>query len=353
MTYEEELAEQKAKHFALATRLDRFWNGFSGPDPTWDIPYPIPRRKGCWGRCYASRYNGTTYFGFAAHWARWRADANPAKNEFKLDDDHLWLDRQNMVLGADDVLAWLSEVERDPDRANRRIAEEFPKDERMGVVPRSIVERYIPDAYSIGKALGPAKSRAFVRIHASGYFHREENAQLEDMTANQFFEYCRIAYLAAERKDDHLDRTLTGREMYHRYADGRCGALLEIDPDSPDEFLAWLDPSRSTRKASRSGSMTPTTSATASSAGTSWGSSPSPNRCTGAGRSFRGTSMSPTSSTSPTSAAPGDSRFRSFRGDRFPSCCCDSAFPARSISPASPLGRRSGNGGPESSADSA
>ena len=103
------------------------------------------------------------------------------------------------------------------------------------------MERYIPDAYSIGKALGPAKSRAFVRIHASGYFHREENAQLEDMTANQFFEYCRIAYLAAERKDDHLDRTLTGREMYHRYADGRCGALLEIDPDSPDEFLAWLD----------------------------------------------------------------------------------------------------------------
>ena len=97
------------------------------------------------------------------------------------------------------------------------------------------------NAYSIGKALGPAKSRAFVRIHASGYFHREENAQLEDMTANQFFEYCRIAYLAAERKDDHLDRTLTGREMYHRYADGRCGALLEIDPDSPDEFLAWLD----------------------------------------------------------------------------------------------------------------
>ena len=241
MTYEEELAEQKAKYFALASRLDRFWNGFSGPDPTWDIPYPIPRCKGRWGRCYASRYQGTTYFGFAAHWARWRADANPAKDEFKLDDDHLWLDRQNMISGPDDVLDWLSEVERDPDRANRRIAEEFPKDERMGVVPRSIVERYIPDAYSIGKALGAAKSRAFVRIHASGYFHREENAQVENMTANQFFEYCRIAYLASERKDDHLDRNLSGREMYHRYSDGRCGALLEIDPDSPDDFLAWLD----------------------------------------------------------------------------------------------------------------
>ena len=29
--------------------------------------------------------------------------------------------------------------------------------------------------------------------------------------------------------------------MYKRYADGRCGALHEIDPDSPDEFLLWLD----------------------------------------------------------------------------------------------------------------
>ena len=238
MEYEEVMAAQKLKYFALASRLDRFWNGFSGPDPAWDIPYPIPRCKGRWGRCYASRYQGTTYFGFSG---RWRVEANAAKDLFSLDDDRIWRGRQDMLAGADDVLAWLGQVERDPDKANRRIAEEYPKDERLGVIPRSVVERHIPDAYSIGKELGAAKTRAFVGIHASGYFHREENSQVVDMTANKFFEYCRIAYLASERKEDHFDHNLSGRELYSRHADGRCGALLEIDPDSPDQFLAWLD----------------------------------------------------------------------------------------------------------------
>ena len=38
MTYEEEMEAQKQKFFALAKRLDSLWNGFSGPDPKWDIP---------------------------------------------------------------------------------------------------------------------------------------------------------------------------------------------------------------------------------------------------------------------------------------------------------------------------
>ncbi len=35
---------------------------------------------------------------------------------------------------VDDVLAWLDEVEKDPVRANNRVAAEFPNDERKGVV---------------------------------------------------------------------------------------------------------------------------------------------------------------------------------------------------------------------------
>ena len=118
MTYDEDMELQKKKYTELALLLDSFKNGFSGPDPTWDVPYPIRSAKAKWGRC---------------------------------------------------------------------------------------------------------------------------NAYVENMTANKFFEYCRIAYIAAEEKGDHLDKSLSGREMYSRYADGRCGALLEIDPDSPEQFLAWLD----------------------------------------------------------------------------------------------------------------
>ena len=237
MTYQEEIDAQKKKFFRLAKRLDSFWNGFSGPDPKWDIIYPIRRGKGRWGRCYACRYKETTGFGFSNEL---RASVDLGENKFDFDISHVWFNRLTALKSADDVLAWLDVVEEDPVAANRRVVAEYPVDERQGIIPRSVVERYLPD-YSIGKALGKAKSKAFSDIFDSGYFYREENAYCEDMTANKFFEYCRIAYIASEEKDDHLDKSLSGREMYDRYSDGRYGALLDIDPDSPEQFLAWLD----------------------------------------------------------------------------------------------------------------
>ncbi|MBF5059719.1 hypothetical protein [Candidatus Neptunochlamydia vexilliferae] len=56
------------------------------------------------------------------------------------------------------------------------------------------------------------------------------------MTVNDYFEYCKIAYLAGKRKGDHIDKTMTGREMYQRYADGHDEDLLEINPDSKSDF---------------------------------------------------------------------------------------------------------------------
>ena len=58
MTYEEEMAEQKAKYIRLAGMLDRIQHGFSGPDIHWDIPYPVRSGSGKWGRMWASRYKG-------------------------------------------------------------------------------------------------------------------------------------------------------------------------------------------------------------------------------------------------------------------------------------------------------
>jgi hypothetical protein len=61
------------------------------------------------------------------------------------------------------------------------------------------------------------------------------------MTAADYFQYCRIAYIAGKRKGETVDKSLSGREMYSRYADGRHEGLLEIDPDSEQEFADWLD----------------------------------------------------------------------------------------------------------------
>ena len=61
------------------------------------------------------------------------------------------------------------------------------------------------------------------------------------MTANDYFHYCKIAYLSGQRKDDHVDSKMSGREMYKRFADGRHEGLLEIDGDSKQEFADWID----------------------------------------------------------------------------------------------------------------
>lgn len=238
MTYDELLQDQKKKFFKLAKMLDRFQHGFSGPDPYWNIPYPIRGKSKKWGRCGACRYKSHTGFGFAS---RLQAGVDTSNGKFDFDFKDVWFDRRTAFAAVDDVIAWLEEVANDPAKANNRMAKEFPMDERMGIVPRFVAERYIPDFYSIGKMLGKKLSSQFVRIFDSGYFWREENAYVTDMTANKFFEYCRIAYLAAEEKDDHLNRSLSGRQMYDRYSDGRYGALLDIDPNSTEEFMKWLD----------------------------------------------------------------------------------------------------------------
>ena len=74
-----------------------------------------------------------------------------------------------------------------------------------------------------------------------GFFLRAENTEVSSMTAADYFKYCRIAYLAGKRKGEAVDESLSGREMYARYADGRHEGLLDIDPASEQEFADWID----------------------------------------------------------------------------------------------------------------
>ena len=73
------------------------------------------------------------------------------------------------------------------------------------------------------------------------YLRRSENTELESLTANEYFNYCKIAYIAAKQEDEHVDETLSGKELYRIFADGRDDGLLEIDGDSQQEFADWID----------------------------------------------------------------------------------------------------------------
>jgi hypothetical protein len=64
----------------------------------------------------------------------------------------------------------------------------------------------------------------------------------EKMTAKIYFDYCKAAYLANGRKThDTLDPSMSGRELYRRWADNRDGGLKELPLKSEESFERWYE----------------------------------------------------------------------------------------------------------------
>lgn len=136
---------------------------------------------------------------------------------------------------------WLKVVHKDWIKANRQIQMEYPLRYRYGAVPNALIRAVLPDIYRLDKELGKGATRKFIRLVEDGFFHKPENLEVSSMTVSDYFKYCKIAYVSGKRKGEECDDSLSGREMYKRYADGRNDGLLDIDPDSGEEFAAWID----------------------------------------------------------------------------------------------------------------
>ena len=65
----------------------------------------------------------------------------------------------------------------------------------------------------------------------------EKMGRLKCITANDFYSFCAMGYAA-----NHYERCeKTPKEQYYLHADGRDGGLRDIDPDSPQAFIQWLN----------------------------------------------------------------------------------------------------------------
>ncbi len=136
---------------------------------------------------------------------------------------------------------WLKIVRKDWIKANKRIQIEYPLHFRYGIVSNALIRNSLSDLYRLDIELGKERTRRFVRLVEDGFFLKAENMEVSTMTVSDYFTYCKIAYVAGKRKEDTIDKSLSGREMYRRYADGRHEGLLDIDPASEKEFAAWID----------------------------------------------------------------------------------------------------------------
>lgn len=139
------------------------------------------------------------------------------------------------------ALKWIKFTKKDWVVTNKKVRLEYPLEYRQGIIPHSLIRLKVKDIYRIDKELGKVACKKFIQLVEGDYFHKKENTLRHSMTANDYFEYCKIGYLASLDKNEVLDPNLSGRMIYKRYADGRHDGLLDIEPDSAQEFADWID----------------------------------------------------------------------------------------------------------------
>ncbi|MGA1826220.1 MAG: hypothetical protein ACMUIP_16310 [bacterium] len=225
--------------------LEDFDCDLSCLDLIWDVIFPDNKSK--WYHVHVTKYRQTFYINHIDG-DSCALEVGPKKN-IKVMESYGSVSYKN---GSDDLSkVWgpiissarkqLKILRKNWIKANKRLREAYPVNRRFGIVPHSLIKASLPDIYRLDKELGKAKSKKFIRLLEEGYFLKENKFIVESMTAQDYFEYCKIAYVAGKRKDDYVDESLSGREMYKSYADGRHEGLLDIEANSEHEFSDWID----------------------------------------------------------------------------------------------------------------
>lgn len=231
--------------YLLLKELMKFNYRLESIDHIWDIIFPDKKNK--WHHLKVTKYHEVFYIALMDGdldtleiTAKKKVHIVPLSGLASFDNNNnaatlIW----NALIIS--VNRWLNIVKKDWVKANRQAHESYPLNRRYGITPNALIRSSLPDIYRIDKELGKAKTKKFICLVETGYFHNHKKTIRETMTANDFFNYCKIAYLASQRKNERIDENLTGREMYKRYADGRDEGLLAIAADSKQEFADWID----------------------------------------------------------------------------------------------------------------
>lgn len=242
-----------ASVYALVKELGDFSYELSVLDHVWNILFPNKGEK--WQHLYVNKYKHTFYITHVDGGGG-SLEVEQKKGVRAMDfrgapyysvENHGKLAKVWETL-IESARKWLKVARKDWIKANKRVQVEYPLRHRYGVAPHALIRASLPDVYRLDKELGKGRTRKLVRLVEDGFFLKKDNTEVSSMTADDYFQYCRIAYLAGKRKEETIDESLSGREMYSRYADGRHEGLLEIDPASEREFADWIDGKHPKRK---------------------------------------------------------------------------------------------------------
>jgi hypothetical protein len=120
---------------------------------------------------------------------------------------------------------------------NRIIAEGLPYQKRLGKILRNDFWHISPEHKKshLGD-MADDEIQAFVG-QVKKQPAESPHERLPQMTAGNFFEYCKIGYVANKYKNSDF---LPTKDLYKKNADGRHDGLLDLDEDSAEAFFDWV-----------------------------------------------------------------------------------------------------------------
>jgi len=229
----------KKQAYKFLKELQQFDYQLSSLQTYWEVLFPTPDKK--WHRFYISSYQDTFYIK-QVNGENGTLEVVPDKSlkieesfGSEIEDEDLQAAWLFLMKAAN---KWLQQAKKDWVATNLRTQKEYPLKYRFGTLSHSLLQATLPDRYRLDQELGAAKAQQFIKLVEDGFFMPYDRPLATDMTADKYFEYCKIAYVATEKE---IDNDLSGQALYKRYADGRHEGLLDIDQESPQEFSDWLD----------------------------------------------------------------------------------------------------------------
>jgi hypothetical protein len=205
-------------------------------DPNWDLLFSNGKNK--WYYLAISVYQDVYYImeGINSISIEIKKDGNlNEESSYENATDKNWIAIFNFAIEH------IATVKKNWVLAYATLNKNFPYKYRKGIIHHRIVRYYCKDLMRVDKELGLKRTAAFIKLVESGKLSSHDLGEVTNLTANKFFDYCKVAYLNSNLKLDDAHKVLSGRELYKVFADGRHEGLLDIKQNSVTEFKQWMD----------------------------------------------------------------------------------------------------------------
>ncbi len=212
-----------------------------GADPYWQLIFSNGKTK--WFYLHISLYNNIYYISqqigessnIEIH------DESELKEGQSFSSSNSFLDTKYWDTVLQFALNHIKDVLKNPLEAHIKLQEHYPMKYRQGTIQKSLLWQFDDSFYRFDRELSQKEIQQYCNLVENGTFSDHSRETIKNLTANVFFDLCKIAYLSGNLKLDAKQKELPGREMYKIFADGRHDGLLDIDGDSVTEFNEWMN----------------------------------------------------------------------------------------------------------------